>query len=385
MKIAVIGVGTVGIMSLSHLLAYLPDECCIVSIYDPKMPMLGIGETSQPGMVENLFHGADFTLLNDAHELDATIKLGATWKDWREHEFSPAIRPPAYAMHFNNFKLKDFCFGRFKKKWKSKFNIIEGSVLDVQNVYNSVSVKVDDSEHFFDFVIDCRGYPEEYSDEYELINMHVNHCLGYLDPTPGDWNTTINQAHPNGWMFRLPLQTRQNWGYLYNDKITTRDEALDNFSTLMNCDVGDLKLGEFTFNHYRAKKILNGRILKNGNRALFYEPLEAGAGFYYEMILRYFVDFFHNRYNEEQVNASLYLIAIDLENFLNFVYQGGSTFDSKFWSAAKVNAASALNNQRWHDTVTLIKSSKNHESVATWHVDHWHMWDENLNYNLFKK
>jgi hypothetical protein len=384
-KIAVIGTGTVGLMSLSHLLAWLPEDSQVVSIYDPTVPMLGIGETGQPGLVENLFFGTGFTVLNDGHELDATMKLGATWIDWRKDTFDPAIRPPGYSMHFNNFKLKDFCFNRFFEKWKGKFNIIEGNVLGLKNVDAGAAIKVDNNEYLFDFIIDCRGYPEEYTEEYEMVNMHVNHCLGYFDPVPGDWNTTINQAHENGWMFRLPLQTRQNWGYLYNDTITSKDEALDNFSQLMNKDARNLKLGEFTFKHYRAKKILNGRILKNGNRAMFYEPLEASAGFYYDLILRYFMDLLHGNVNENQLNDALYLAAVDTENFLNFVYHGGSTFDSKFWNMARDKSIKALDNQRWQDTIKMVNDSKSeHESVARWHVSHWRMWNKNLNYRYFK-
>lgn len=75
-SIAVIGVGTAGVTALSHLLAWTPDDATIVSVYDPETPILGIGESTTVHIPENLFVGTGFNLLQDAHELDATQKLG---------------------------------------------------------------------------------------------------------------------------------------------------------------------------------------------------------------------------------------------------------------------------------------------------------------------
>ena len=77
----------------------------------------------------------------------------------------------------------------------------------------------------FDYVIDCRGWPENYDDYVISKTAPLNSCLVQMVPEPGDWNFTYHIAHENGWMFGIPLKTRQGWGYLYNDTITTREEA----------------------------------------------------------------------------------------------------------------------------------------------------------------
>ena len=109
MKIAVIGVGTAGIMSLCHSLRWLSgNNNTVTAIYDPAIKILGIGESADPGFPTLLYEGTGFTLLEDADELDATLKLGVTWKGWRENDFNVLMHPPYYAIHFNNFRLKEF-------------------------------------------------------------------------------------------------------------------------------------------------------------------------------------------------------------------------------------------------------------------------------------
>ena len=388
MKIAVLGVGTAGITSLCHLLGWLPKDVEITSIYDPSIKILGIGESSTPDMPLNLYLGAHFSLLNDADELDATIKLGGTYKNWRKEPFNAVMEPPSYAIHFNNFKLKEFCFSRFEKIWGNKFKVVEGRVTSLKNIGNLAEVAVDNVNYYYDYVIDCRGYPEDFSEYKVLDGMPVNHALINIIPEPGTWQTTVNQATKNGWMFGLPLKTRQGWGYLFNDNITTREEAVADIEEIFGKK--DLNLREFTFTNYHAKQFFDGRILKNGNRALFFEPMEATSGFFYETVMRYFFDYIHNNLSLDQVNADLLGAAEDIENFIHYVYHGGSTFDSKFWSITKKTSAEKLkNNQRWHATIEEVRRCHrdgvvlDNKIVSRWLVKHWVEWEEMLGYNYF--
>ena len=77
---------------------------------EKTLKILAIGESMDPGFPTTLFEGTNFTLLDDAERLDATLKLGVQWKNWRNKEFTSYMHPPYYAMHFNNGKLKEFCF-----------------------------------------------------------------------------------------------------------------------------------------------------------------------------------------------------------------------------------------------------------------------------------
>ena len=239
MKIAVVGVGTAGIMSLSHLLAHAPPGSTIVAVYDPKIPILGIGESSTFTLPKLLFAGTGFNLPEDSHELDSTIKLSVTYKNWREQSFESFIEPmDGYAVHFDNFRMKEFSFERFKLLWGSRFEELVGTVVDIKNNGEFASVYLSNGEEKFDLVIDCRGYPTDYSDYIIAKDMPVNHCLVNMIPTPGNWTSTIHQATKNGWMFGIPLQSRQGWGYLYNDTITTREEAVADIESLFQVFFG---------------------------------------------------------------------------------------------------------------------------------------------------
>ena len=119
----------------------------------------------------------------------------------------------------------------------------------------------------------------------------MNSCLVH-NTKPENYQYTQHIATPNGWMFGIPLQSRQSFGYLYNDTITMKEDAINNFKTYCD-DIDDDKLKEFKFKSYSAKSYFDGKILKNGNRALFYEPLEAFMGYFYERILKFFLDYIY--------------------------------------------------------------------------------------------
>ena len=87
MKIAVVGTGTAGILSISFLLAYSPEPIEVYSIHNPKKPILGIGESTSTQIPGVLYDSIGFTLLENAEELDATAKLGIKFLNWREKEF----------------------------------------------------------------------------------------------------------------------------------------------------------------------------------------------------------------------------------------------------------------------------------------------------------
>ena len=328
-KVAIIGTGTVGITSLAHCLAWLPpDDWQVVSIHDPNTPILGIGESGTSTVPESLFYGAGLNFFTDAEELDVTIKQGTKYTNWREHDHMAVFPVPHYGIHFNNLKLKDVCFKRFKKKWPNKFISIEGKVENVQNFSDKVICTIDGLDHEFDWLIDCGGYPTDYTD-YDIVDtIPVNHGLVHVIPEPGDYRFTHHYAHPNGWMFGIPLLTRQGYGYLYNDKITTKEDAIKNFREILKKPDEELNLKEFSWKNFKAKKFIDGRIVKNGNRALFYEPLEALAGWFYDAIIRTWFDVaVTQQYSEYYANSRLQDKAEDHELAVCYIYHGGSIYD----------------------------------------------------------
>lgn len=387
-KIAVIGSGTAGVMSVAHCLAFFPKDWEIVSIYDPAIPMLGIGESTSTQIPLTLFYATDLNFLDYSKELDLTIKHGVRYINWREEEFFSKIPPPHYAIHFNNFSLKEFAFKRFEEKWKDRFSFIEGKIEDVQNLSDCVSISVADKQYTFDYLIDCRGFPKN-SDEHIMVNtIPVNHCLVHTINEPGTWNYTYHQAHRNGWMFGIPLQTRQGWGYLYNDIITTKEEAIEDLSNIFNTTLAESDLREFSFKNYKAKKFLDGRILKNGNMALFYEPLEALSGWFYDMILRSFFDVvITKKFNEDGANSYLHNLAEDYELFICYMYHNGSTFKSDFWNITSKKCSKRLEqSEKFHRHVAIMKQAEpalNTNTSLVFPIGVWKSLDNDMKCHYF--
>ena len=387
-RIVVLGVGTAGITSLCHLLAFLPEDWQVFSIYDPETPILGIGESTTTAIPTSLYLRTGFTLLEDRDQLDATVKNGVKYTGWREQNFFSKLVPPGHGIHFNNFRLKDFAFESFSQRWGDKFQIITGKISSLENSDRSATVIMGDEKHKFDWVVDCRGYPEDYSD-YIISNViPVNHCLVHMIPEAGEWPWTYHTAHRNGWMFGIPLTTRQGWGYLYNDTITERRDAEDDIRERFDIGKKDLQLREFAFKNYYAKHFLEGRILKNGNRALFYEPIEAMSGFFYDQVMRHFYDLLQGSMIEEQFNSELTRIAEDLETFIAYIYHGGSNYDSDFWKITSEKCRSKIeNDQRFNWYVSLLKeltpSQRSEQRLyGIFNSPNWFDFDRNLGYHL---
>lgn len=387
-KIAVIGSGTAGILSLAHCLAFFPKDWEVISVYDPDIPMLGIGESTSTQLPLTLFYATDLNFLEYSKELDLTIKHGVKYVNWREHEFFTKIPPPHYAIHFNNFSLKDFAFKRFKEKWKDRFSFIEGKIENLKNLPECVSATVSDKEYTFDYLIDCRGFPKN-SDEHIMVDtIPVNHCLVHTIHEPGNWNYTYHQAHENGWMFGIPLQTRQGWGYLYNDTITTKENAIKDLSKIFNSTLKESDLREFPFKNYKAKKFIDGRILKNGNMALFYEPLEALSGWFYDMVLRSFFDvIITKQLSEEVANSYLHSLAYEYELFICYIYHGGSTFKSDFWTITADRCKEILEqSDRFKKHIGVISQashSLDNNTSLLFPIGVWRNLDKNLQYHYF--
>jgi hypothetical protein len=385
-KVAILGTGTAGLTSLSHCLSWLPDHCQVYSVYDPSVPILGIGESTTVNIPANLFKGTRFTLLEDDSWLDATVKKGVKYVGWRKKDWFSHILPPSYGIHFNNFKLKEFCFLRFKSLWGDKFQVIESNIQDLYSTENLATVVTSEGNYKFDYVIDCRGYPEDYQD-YSVFSLAVNHCLVHQIPNAGDWDYTYHVAHRNGWMFGIPLKTRQGWGYLYNDNITDKEDAIDDISERFKTKLDLTKLREFSFKNFYANEFLDGRILKNGNRALFFEPIEALSGWFYDEVMKHFFDHLYGYTSQETCNNLLTRIAEDLRTFISYLYHGGSNYDTEFWRQTRSTCNKRVNeDKRFWAYIDAMNSLPKYERsynriFGIFAHNSWIDFDRHLEYN----
>jgi hypothetical protein len=371
-SIAVIGVGSAGILSLSHFCSVFDNSWDIISIYNPKINIVGIGESTNPAFIQTIEYGLNFSMLDDINEIDGTYKFATRYLDWKDHHIDSPLIEGRSAIHFNNFKLKDFAFKRLKSLWPKKFKEIVGNISKIENIYNDnlqvekVKLIIDGKDYYFDYVIDCRGFPSDYSEYHICEKMPVNHAIVHNKMIPGTWNYTGHRATQDGWMFEIPLTTRQSYGYLFNDKITSVEKAKENFSNTINVPVDQLDDIEYKFQSYYAMEAVDGRICKNGNRFGFFEPMSATSMFMYVKLNKLYED--HIRASETnnllqllKTNSEAHKLANQLQDLICFFYHGGSKYDTEFWRIATKNCKERVENSGLIDYLksTLLDAYNN--------------------------
>lgn len=330
-SIAIIGAGSAGILSASYMISYLPSYWKVYLIHDPSISTLGIGESTNPSFCTTIEKGLDFNFLKDIQELDGTCKFATKFINWRDEDFDNRLIGGSFAIHFDTHKFKDFAIKKLKNLHGGQFNEIQGTVTSLTNSNNYAEVTVNDVVYQFNYVIDCRGFPKDYTD-YTLSNLPLNRCLVHNVKEKGDWQYTGHRATKNGWMFEIPLTTRQSYGYLFNDRITNVNEAIEDFSNEINVSKDLLDNIEYKFKPYYANKIFDGRICKNGNAALFFEPMSANSLWVYFNINSALLHYILGNINTvQEVNDLFTKNALAVEESISYVYHGGSKYDTPFW------------------------------------------------------
>jgi len=389
-RIAVVGAGTAGIISLFEILPHVTNNWEVYCVYDPNKPILGIGESTNPNFTMSIQEATRFTL-DDMNELDGTIKFGTQYKRWRKNDFVNPLFGVGYAIHFNNFKLKDFAFKRFYKYWSKKFKEMHGTVTDVIPGKTSAQIVIDGRTEQFDYVIDCRGFPSDFSD-YKMSDCSpVNHCIVYSVPPENQEPYTDHIAMNHGWMFGIPLQSRSTYGYLFNDTKASREDVISEMGEYLGTPLVPENTVEYQFRSYYAKQVYSGRVLKNGNRALFLEPLSATSIFMYIQTVKSFTDHLAlpGTFSEHGINEAFDANVESLEDMLSFFYHGGSELDTEFWRHAKALGQHRLKNS---EVLKYIKEEfKKYDEIGLTHKGpKWfftpvtlRIVDEKMGYNYF--
>jgi hypothetical protein len=83
-----------------------------------------------------------------------------------------------------------------------------------------------------------------------------------------------------------------------------------------------------------------------------------------------------------------------MENFVHFLYQGGSNFDSKFWNMQKEISGRHLRkktNYQWRQVLLNVRKQLESPTIqmpinatGRWSSVLWAKWAEELDYNYFE-
>ena len=388
--LCVIGSGTAGVISACRLLS--DTEYNVHVIYDPTIPILGIGESTTASIPSALYKAAKFSLWKDGDFLDATVKYGVKYMGWRPHDIYSRFPTPNYGIHFNNFHLAEFAYNRLKEVHGERFTIIKNGVKDIIEHADGVDVVTTNGTNKYHVVVDCRGWPETYED-YTTANIPVNGAIAHVKPTPNNFGYTGHTATKDGWMFTIPLTTRTGYGYLYNRDITSKEEAIENFAKVLKVNISSLAEDHrsFEWKNYYAKEFMTARVVKNGNRALFYEPLEAMSGFFYDDLMTYAINYINkaNNLSVSDINFKLFQKAKYIEMFINYIYHGGSNYDTDFWKTTKKKCSDFLkDNEYFSDLTSVMKACDlNNRSDNQWYqtftLQNWYDFDKQFGYHYW--
>jgi hypothetical protein len=311
-------------------LANPPPEFDITLVSDPNIPMVGVGEGSTVPFTRELFNCFGFSDSESSHEIKCTPKFSIKYENFNpkgtsfHHSFDGGV----HGLHFNTKLLSSWALK------KLECNVVEAHVDDIEEFARD-----------YDFVFDCRGFPSSYEDYTELNYIPVNSVILFKSG-PKSFRYTRSIAHENGWCFVIPLLDETSYGYLYNDEITTEEEAIDGFSKLLFREkVWVPEFPDFKtlkFKNYYHENVFSGNIFKMGFRASFVEPMESTAN---DLLIRFINKAYGvmaGQMQAEEYNGLLENHVLNVEKFIMWHYLAGSTFDTPFWHYALLKAKDCL-------------------------------------------
>ena len=355
MKIGVVGGGNGGLVVALFLLRETHDKDVDIEVYyDPNTPIEKVGQGSLVNFVGLL---ADVLGINwYSNPIDATFKSGILYEGWgkKKDKFFHPFPMDFMAVHYSPSKLREYMI----EKKVCKF--IEQNVEDCNQLD-------------CDYVFDCRGTPKDFS-YYNILKNPLNHVmLAHTDGVDPNQHWTRCVATPDGWMFSIPGKEHTNYGYLYNTDITSHEEAKNNFWSEYR---GDKNFEHFEFNNYLAKKpIYNDKVILNGNRLSFIEPLEASSvETYYRWTSMIYEWIFEGR-SKRSILEELVESVVEVQNFILWHYATGSKYDTIFWKTAEHMARSHSYEEKFFDFIRSAKSNSRLDltlSVTEDSYGHWY-------------
>jgi hypothetical protein len=326
MKITILGRGNAGCLTALHYAYYARKrkDISIELLYDPNIPPEKVGQATLLEPPQLLWAALGINWYDNP--INATPKFGILYENWgkkNDKVFHPFSLHSA-GLQYNPAKLQDTIL---KSKY---FKVIKKSIDNYDEI---------DS----DYIFDCRGRHITNWEDYTMLDNPLNAVLlGEGKSKDCDINWTRAVATPDGWTFVIPNTTNTtSYGYLYNDKITPIKKAAANFKKLFKLAEQGIYLNEkvdnFKFKNYVAKQpILDNRIILNGNRLFFLEPLESTAIASYLNWARSTWDWIiDKKITPEVITNQFHNYVNQIQNFIMWHYIYGSKYNTPFWKAAK--------------------------------------------------
>ena len=366
-KISIIGAGNAGCISALHYGYYGKRNFDVTLYYDPQVPIERVGQGTVVPSTGLVWVALNIDWVNNP--IGATFKSGIMFEGWGKKRDS----------HFHVISLHGMAMHYIP--WKFSKAVLESGLVNV------VEKNISDPEKELDcdYIIDCRGRHGIKDELYDSLINPLNSVL--LCNKPGSDPTltyTRAVATPHGWTFVIPNLDSVSYGYLYNNTITTKEEATEDF--IERFDIPEVD-GQLNFKNYIAKSVFAGeRTLLNGNRLGFVEPLEASALAFYQHCCRNYYDYMLGKIDKTYCNVTIRKEMKQIQNFILWHYQKGSKYDTPFWKYAKslpfkpddefrdlLKQSRGVSNL---DSRYLLEHHPSEMNYAQWSINSIKIWDQ---------
>ncbi len=342
MRIAVVGRGTAGSLAAAIVARRLPAHE-LHHIYDSRIPIIGVGEGTLPGLVQHLGEATGLDEAAVEKRLHATRKYGVRFEGWGRthdrfvHDFADG---KLYGYHLSADTLVELLQERTRTTART-----DARVTQIRRAGGQAEVRYDDRPaERFDLVFDARGYPKELdgSEHAEIDFIPTNAAVVRRGPALRiDAGRTYTRAvaRPEGWIFVIPLRSHTSYGYVFNAGISDPRRVEADFDAFLQQEgVAEWRQrGVIRFPNYIRRRVYDGCIARIGNAAGFMEPLEATA----LGLIQVQIDVILNAAQEsapEEINRILVRFAWQFGVFISWHYSRGSKYDTPFWRYAKQEA-----------------------------------------------
>lgn len=335
MKIVIVGGGTAGWIAACYLARFnhLSDNLNEITVIESsKIPIIGAGEGSTgifTMLMRSSFAKWGMNEKEFLYETESTLKLGINFKDWNgvgTQFYSPVqptettlgsvdthalvsyalgnycdSSPSGYLMENNystytnsgntiyghSYHFDAHKVGKYFKKYAQKngVNVVDTEIESLQT--NSLTGELESVQTTIgkieaDMWIDCSGFSKvligpmgggwkSYSD-YLKVNSAIPFIQKFKDGEIPNLETTAN-AMKNGWMWKIPTQTRYGCGYVYSDNHTTYDKVVEELEKSLGKNIEPLRNIKFDCGRVQSPWVKN--VVAIGLSQGFVEPLEA--------------------------------------------------------------------------------------------------------------
>ena len=348
-------------------------------IYDPDSESEKVGQATFPPQPQLLWSALEQEFNYYSNKINATPKLGILYQNWGKTNkdiFHP-FPGNHIAVHFCPWEMQSFVLN------SNSFKVKRQKVNDISNI---------DS----DYIVDCRGKPSSFEDYDPLINPINAAVLG----KPNEPNTdpfTKHIATEDGWTFVIPTDKTspsysRSVGYLYNKDITSREDAEKNFTKNFDVTVTD----NLTFNSYVAKNpVIDNRIILNGNRLFFLEPMESTSISTYQTWAKLSYQFVGNKgWAPHHAVIDIKRHIQQVQNFILWHYKFGSQYDTPFWKYAEgltladpefTDALHFAKNQSL-ETIKIAEAAyPSTYKYGPWSISSFKYWLKGMNEKLYQR